>query len=105
MAEQLLEWKFSLHEQEFLDQHEEMACGTSVRRLFDSIKHVVGRVMDEENAGLTRFFRKQSNGGAIDRGCEAFFLLRLIDRRVGSCIHDDVRFYAANKAWQQFGLR
>ena len=61
--------------------------------------------MDEENAGLARFFRQHADGRAVDGGCERFLLLGLVDRRIGGRVYDDVGFYAANEVRQKLGPR
>ena len=77
----------------------------AVRRLLGAVKDVVGRVVDEKNAGLARFFCKHADRRAVDGGCERFLLLGLVDGRIGGRVHHDVGFYAANEVRQKLGLR
>ena len=76
-----------------------------IGRLLDAVEDIVGRVMHKQDAGLARFIRQSADGRAVDRGREFLLLFRLIDRRIGSRIHNDVRFDATNEVRQQFGPR
>src|ERR1039457_2682332 len=61
--------------------------------------------MDEDAPTLATLSRNPPAARAIDRHRELFLALRLVDRRIGGRIHDDVRFNSANEARQKFGLR
>ena len=52
----------------------------SVRRFLDPIEHLVGRVMDEEDAGYARLFRQHADGRAIDRRRELFGVMSKVSR-------------------------
>ena len=61
--------------------------------------------MHQQAAGLARFFGEHADGGAVDRGRQLLLLLGLVDRGVGGCVDDDIRFGVADDIRQTLGPR